>query len=740
MALSYTSRTGATGLGPFTFTFPITNPLLSPPATDPGNQVRVFKKVVAGTVTELFPAGRLGPSGVVDWTMSADNTSITLASPLITTDTLVIMRDTRMNRPYVEVIPASRFRATDRNARGDQILFVAQELREIREIADIFGSGAGQPFEYTPGAINDSVFSKSYTGNGVTVTFSYAGIDMFPRGTVPHITQLVATVNGTPVTIASVSESAQTVTLSAAPGNGTAVKIKRSTKIDKRWVPHTDATTFSSMLANWDYLNLKFLVEETQGFPSFIKVNALQNRVFPRPINTITYSGPGDRFFFGNLAWFGDGVVTVTINDVVLEEHSGYEQDFLSWLINLLVSLAIGDLITISTTNPNHAFHGIPFLLPLGVDPTADPSFTPPAGSDHLIVVPVSTGKYVTSAGALKNQTQFDIGDLTEFPISRGGVLLVKTPTIPALPGATIHRALLVITNVEAWSLLLSKKVEIERLTADYGNDPVTDTYAGLSALFDATVAQRFLPPGLGAITVDVTEMVQKAATANANRVFFALREEPFPPTEASSGVVETNGFAELDLVLTLSTKTNVSPTEDTGPSAGSPDTPNSSNVTILVRLETIGSPFANTALFEFDLTTIDVASFAQVKLKIKYSGTQPGTYILSLRRCLRAAVMAQATWNSFATGQLWGTPGARNSTTDYHGATAVPWTIPSPFSGFQQSPDIKQIALDAKNLQGGILRLLLACTSSASPTSTATSLVSQNGAVPSDRPLLEFL
>lgn len=346
----------------FNEVFPLTDRLTLLPFTEHFNQVRVFKKDATDLVTELFPVGRPSPAETTDFTINEAGTSITLDVALITSDTLLIMRETAMSKPFVTFIGPSRLRGKDRNTQGDQILFVVQELRETRIIADILGSDIGEPFEYATVPFDKSNWSKDFIGDGSTTSFSYSDIEMFPATTVRHEGQLLVFFDGVLQTSGfTVDASARTVDFSVAPTIDVAVTIRRITRIDIRWVTFHDASTFSSLQNTWNFLNIKFIIEETPEFPAFLLSNALSNRIFPRALNILNFSGPGDRFFFGNLAFFGDGTVFVFKNDLRLIEGVDYTIDFNLFFINFTIPLVSADTLQINSTTPNNAFGSLNF-------------------------------------------------------------------------------------------------------------------------------------------------------------------------------------------------------------------------------------------------------------------------------------------------------------------------------------------------------------------------------------------
>ena len=400
-----TSSTGV--VHTFNDVFPLTPRLTLLPFTEFHNQLRVFKKIASGAVTELFPVGRPSSAGVTDFSIDTDGTQITLDVALISSDTLLIMRDTTMFHSFIIFTGSSRFHGTDRNVQGDQILFVAQELREIRAIADILGSASGEPFEYTPELINDENWKQVFTADGVITDFLYSSIEMMPPTAVIQDGQLLVFVDDVLQTIATdytVDTVAFTVNFVSAPANDSIVEIRRSTRIDKRWVVFRDGSTFSSLQDVWDFLNVKFIIEETPGFPTFIIPNALSNRIFPRALNFLNFSGPGDRFFFGNLAWFGDGTVFVFKNDLLLVEGIDYTINFIFFFID--ITIAAGDTLQIVTTTPNNAFGRLSWGIPGGkenspTEESEEPEGVVLSGTEDAILVKGSADTNFSSSRSM---------------------------------------------------------------------------------------------------------------------------------------------------------------------------------------------------------------------------------------------------------------------------------------------------------------------------------------------------
>lgn len=532
------------------------------------NQIRILKKDTANVVTELFPVGRESATGTSDLTISIDGQSLVLNTALVATDTLVILRETRMDRSFA-VLGDSRqgdtrshptggayLRARDRNLRGDQILFIAQELREIRDIADILGSATGETFEYTSaGGPDVGLFSVEHVGDGSTLVFSYADIDMLPAEAVTHDDRLVVTIDGDPITHTA-NETAETVTLPSAPPNGTIVHIERKTRIDRRWVTHKDGNTLSSVIEEWDRLNIKFIAEETPDFPTFLLDNFLSNRIFPRLLNELVYSGPGDRFTFGNIAWYGDGEVFIFIDDIPVESTI-FTIDFIHW--EIVITVATGETLRIETTTPNHAYHSLSFGGHQSIpeddevdDPDEDEIFEV-EGTFEILRKRVNTGDDIVA------HTAIEIGEATGGIGDEKGAILFLTATNlgSEFAGAEILDADITVLR-EGNTLTASNSIE------PTDADPRADVlYATVDArIITGITIVPTIPVGLGKIKMDATDVFQAAADENFSTAiaFFVAHEDPLP-ADASNGRIILNGIVKFrvrykiaDVVVTQST------------------------------------------------------------------------------------------------------------------------------------------------------------------------------------------
>lgn len=720
MALSHVHITGQTGVGPFSFSGTIA--LFPEHVSRPVDQIRVFVKDLAAVVTELFPKGREDSSGNFQWQFdnTAAPTEITLedANALITGDELIILRETRMDKPVANIAltGGSRFyRKDDLNHRGNQILFLCQELRELRTVSDILGSGVGDPFEYVAGTLDTSGFSASFTADGVADTFSYQMIEMLPKAAVRHHNQLVVTVDASPVAFTA-DENTLKITITAGPPTkAAAIVILRVTRIDKRWVQHTDASTFSSLLMDWDFLNVKFIVEETQDFPVYVvTTNPLEQRLFARRINTISYSGPGDRFFFGNLPWFGDGTVFVFKDEILLVEFVDYTIDFLNWLINLFTDLLSTETLRINTLNPFHAFHAMPFVNPNPVVVTeVEDDFTVEGTAIIL-------SKFADNADVLQDHTFLEIGE-AQAPApsnAKGGVLMFRTGDLGSVfKKAKVNSASIIIDNVIVNTL--TPAGQFDAMDESFVGKT---TYASLSSEYVTPTANPVLGTGTGPKVIDATALFQAIADLDTiTEGFIILHEEPFP-ADAASGVAQLTTVVRFIVNYSrfVEPPANITATLDTYLDGRTAQEDRNAETEALLLMDPednsgAGSSPRATVAMEFNVAGVDLAtvSTAHIDIKILTGFSRSSDVInVSVRRCVRTDWnLEQATWNSFKTGSAWATSGARNASSDYDGATKVGHIMPlGSYTPFQviSSSDIKQLVADAQ-AGDGILRVLYA-------------------------------
>ncbi|MEK0326823.1 MAG: hypothetical protein QQN63_14080, partial [Nitrosopumilus sp.] len=133
----------------------------------------------------------------------------------------------------------------------------------------------------------------------------------------------------------------------------------------------------------------------------------------PRRKSFITFSGPGDRFFYGNLPWFQDGTTFVWKDDVLLTETDDYYEDDWQWIIDLINQLLSGETLIISV-EPGCPFPALFCNSSTGTDfGLQDPDR--PQGPDPIVTNPVGvdiesipTGDATLSGGS--PNSNFSIG------------------------------------------------------------------------------------------------------------------------------------------------------------------------------------------------------------------------------------------------------------------------------------------------------------------------------------------
>lgn len=484
-------------------------------------QLRVFKNG-----TELVRPGVTGSEYSVDETAE----DVILDDALISADRLLIVRQTRRDRPYVTFKNSARLKQSDDvNLFVDQVMFIIQESNEEAEIQNILDRGT-----YFDVAIRTG-FNATVTGSTSTGPFSYAAISLIRDDRIEHANQLIVIKNDVTLTITTdytVDAGNEEITLVSVLIASDNLEIRRQTSLD-RYVPILpDASSFSSDMFEVQFDQLRNLIQE---LPYEVGLEGTPIRTYrnPRRKSFITYSGPGDRFFYGNLPWYRDGSTFVWKDDVLLTEITDYFNDEWQDIIDLLTALLAGETLVISVVP------GCPF-----------PTFFCNADGD------------------------FGLQD----------------PDRPQ------------------------------------GPDPITTDPVGI-----------------------VAEVI------------------PVADTQISRGTADTNHSA-----LTVA---NVRKEDGTG-----------------------GND-ARTAIYEFDISNIDPSEFSTITLELTNSGGTNTSQPLSVRRITRNVVISECTWNSFADGGSWGTPGARRSS-DYDLDSAVSFTITSvSILVKQETPDLKALFVDAKAL-----------------------------------------
>lgn len=298
-------------------------------------QMRLFKNG-----TELIRPGLTG----AEYSLNETTEDITLTAALIAADRLIIMRQTRRDRPYVTFTNTALLKQdVDVNLYVNQLIFIIQELNEEPTIQNILDS-------ITYLDVSDkSAFSVTITSDTSTGPFDYSSISLISDDRINHEDQLTVIKNGTTLVLTTaytVDVANEEVNLVDALISADTLIIRRLTS-QTRYVPSLpNASSFSSSILQVQFDQLANLIQE---LPSNFGLDgtALRNYRNPRRKIFVTYSGPGDRFFYGNLPWYPDSSVFVWRDESLLTEPSDYTDDDWQWIIDLITSLLATETITI---------------------------------------------------------------------------------------------------------------------------------------------------------------------------------------------------------------------------------------------------------------------------------------------------------------------------------------------------------------------------------------------------------
>ncbi len=359
-------------------------------------QFRIFLNGI-----ELNRPGTVDSAGVdiADYTVNETAKTITLNQALRTFDRMIIMRQTRRDRPYVTFTNSALLKQSpDINLFIDQVLFIIQESQEEALIQKIFDN-----ITY-PDVRDRSGYNFTLTGSTSSGPFDYSDIDLINDNRVAHDAQLAVLKNDVVLQITTdytIDATNEELTLVDALIVADALEIRRQTSRD-RYVPNLpNASSFSSDMVELQFIQLRHLIHELPTFLG-LDVTAIRNYRRPRRKTFVKYSGPGDRFYYGNLPWYEDGSTYVWRDDSLLTEIEDYHNSDWSWLIDLIDSLLATEQLTISV-QPGCQFSELfcngPYHFgatdpddPLGANDPADQDDPPPGPTTSIpqILVPVT--------------------------------------------------------------------------------------------------------------------------------------------------------------------------------------------------------------------------------------------------------------------------------------------------------------------------------------------------------------
>lgn len=688
MPMSYLDITGSTAsVHSYAALEPLDNPSINGVVDDHEDQLRLFKNG-----TELVRPGESGAEYSVD--QAAEE--ITLGTALVVEDRLVILRQTRQDRLYVEFTRSAPLsRAVDLNLYFDQMIHIVQEIREYAEVAEIIDGIT------RPDVTNKEKYLVSITGS-TSDTHSYAAIELIGNHSVRHEDQLLVRLNGVLLSLAkadyTVNAVAKTVVLASPLTAPDVLEIERSTLLSRIWPSMPEGSSYSSdVLAN-QVTQIRFLIEELPFVLGLDGSPVLAHR-HARRKDFIKYSGPGDVFFYGNLPYIQYGTVYVWKDDALLTEGDDYVLDDWAWLLNLINDLLAGEVLTIQVV-PDCSFPH-PFCIPLypgtGLGPPGDDgAATGPTQSIPAVLVPC-TFDDTTTQDASATTLVLDGSDS-----NRSDILIhwdlssfVGRTATAATFGLFNNTGMDATDDVEVWEAdeNFNKVGEAPVLTWNLNNTVVESwritpsilTFVNSRLADDGHV--RVLIEGVSAVDLFTAWSREGQATGNV-----------FGPHLSLNGAAYPTLSAEL------------APSGDTMMSQALPTTlfhsDNPLSIAPLAASDAI--PY-----FEFDVSAINLASFSEIKLQIT-PATAAGFPIFGknfeLRRCIRTdTVLTEVTWNQYKSGSNWTSGGAAGSGTDYTPTNAVDWVIAA--GGWEldvpeESPSIKAMVADAQ-AGDGILRLI---------------------------------
>lgn len=286
--------------------------------------------------------------------LSIDPEGFTLTVPVLAGAELLIIRQTRWDRPLVSFTNVGRFTAQNLNTYRDQILYIAQEINEEGELFELLEEIA--PVLYK----DDSNYSDEFD-TSTADTFEYT-FDVLPDIRFPHALQIAVYKNGELLeydTDYTVDAADNEVVLDTALITSDTLKIVRQSQLTPVTTDFRNATPLASGIIDIMFQHIQYVIEE---LPYFIGLDGhtLRNRRFPRRINFLRYSGPGDRFHWHGLPWNPDATVTVYVNDIPLVEDEDYTISLPDWSIFFPTPLEEDDIVVITINFPDDEFPARP--------------------------------------------------------------------------------------------------------------------------------------------------------------------------------------------------------------------------------------------------------------------------------------------------------------------------------------------------------------------------------------------
>jgi hypothetical protein len=301
------------------------------------------------------------------------------------TDEILMWRETRQDRLWVQPVPGAFFRSYDWYWLCKQILFIAQEASEL-EALKLYLDEASQTaeYDYTVGGQQEL-----YLNHASTDTYIISDISLLTGipGTVgADVEEQLIVETGdetdgkstvwTALTVDSGwNASGTTVTLGAATALD--VRIRRDTKVDDLWFDSEDIdpNNFSVAVNRLQAKQAVFAMQEMPAGPFIEWDSILYNSHYPRRWNWLRYVWSGSNPMFGGPPWFEDNPVIIWKNYVrVPPGDYTWGPGWFKWGTDPFA----GDIIDVRTVWP---WNMGGYIFPPGDDPddvSSSPSNPPP--------------------------------------------------------------------------------------------------------------------------------------------------------------------------------------------------------------------------------------------------------------------------------------------------------------------------------------------------------------------------
>lgn len=268
---------------------------------------------------------------------------ITLSAALAdNSDRIVLMRETRQDRPWVKPVGVSNADPEGLMVYFDQLLFIIQDLCELNELSNFFSVGVAN---FNANDFTGGSQTQSHSLSGESGPFSYSTVellDTLPGAQLDDRHQIIVeskattsdvwtvlSYNAAPndETKYSVDSSAKTITLGDTTSGD--LRIRRVTRTDRYWYdPRNGQPGWNSLGINATQRQARMMIEEACYIPQFYAESPLSNSIFPRGWNWFLFVGTREQWTIGGPVWGGGGEVIIFKNNVLQVEGTDYEVEW----------------------------------------------------------------------------------------------------------------------------------------------------------------------------------------------------------------------------------------------------------------------------------------------------------------------------------------------------------------------------------------------------------------------------